>query len=98
MWNRIPKFFRSFYFLTIFFLLIWMLFFDPNDFISQYKLLEILKEREGEKAYYTEGIIKEEKEKEALLNDNRRLEQFAREKYLMKKPTEDVYVIVEKKK
>ncbi len=70
MWNRIPKFFKSFYFLVSFFFLVWMLFFDPNDFISQYKMLDVLKEREGEKVYYTEGISKEQKENEALLNDN----------------------------
>lgn len=98
MWYRIPKFFRSFYFLVALFFLVWMLFFDPNDFISQYKMRDIFKEIEGEKIYYKEKIIEVEEERASLLNDNKKLEQFARESYLMKKPTEDVYVIVEKKK
>lgn len=97
MWYRIPKFFRNFYFLVAFSFLLWMIFFDPNDFISQYKMRELFKETENEKAYYIEKISEVDKEREALLNDNKKLEQFARENYLMKKPAEDVYVIVEKK-
>ena len=98
MWAAIPKFFKTFYFLVAFFFLIWMIFFDPNDFISQYKMRSKLKEIEGEKAYYKEKIIEVEEERQALLKDNKKLEQFARENYLMKKPSEDVYVIVEKEK
>ncbi len=98
MWYRIPKFFRSFYFIVSLSFVVWMLFFDPNDFISQYKMRDIFKETESEKAYYKEKIIEVDKEREALLNDNKKIEQFARENYLMKKPTEDVYVIVEKQK
>ena len=96
MWHRIPKFFKSFYFLLTFFFLLWMFTFDPNDFISQYNMKGIYKGVVGEKAYYEQKIIEVEEERRALLNDNKKLEQFARENYLMKKPTEDVYVIVEK--
>jgi cell division protein DivIC len=98
MRNRILKFSKNFYFLVIFFFLNWMFFFDPNDFISQYKMRNVSEETESEKSYYTEKIVEVGKEREALLNDDKKLEQFARENYLMKKPTEDVYVIVEKKK
>ncbi len=97
MWSRIPKFFKTFYFLVAFFFLIWMIFFDPNDFISQYKMRGKLKELEAEKAYYQEKMIEVEQERQALLKDNKKLEQFARENYLMKKPSEDVFVIIEKK-
>ena len=94
--SRIVKFFKNFYFPVAFFFLVFMIFFDPNDFISQYKMRSTLKELEAEKAYYQEKIVEVEDEREALLKDTRKLEQFARENYLMKKPTEDVYVIVEK--
>jgi len=36
-----------------------------------------------------------EKDREELLSNDKLLEKFAREKYLMKKPTEDLYVIVQ---
>ncbi len=98
MWASIPKFFKSFYFLVAFPFLIWMIFFDPNDFISQYRMRRKLKDLENEKAYYQEKILEVEDERQALLKDNKKLEKFARENYLMKKPGEDVYVIVEKKK
>ncbi|HSZ26219.1 MAG TPA: septum formation initiator family protein [Cytophagaceae bacterium] len=97
MWSRIPKFFKSFYFLVSLSFLIWMIFFDPNDFISQYQMRGKLKDLEDGKLYYQEKIVEVEQEREALLKDDKKLERFARENYLMKKPSEDVYVIVEKK-
>jgi cell division protein DivIC len=96
MWSKVPKFFKNFYFLVTLFFLVWMVFFDPNDFVSQYRMKNKLKELEDEKLYYQEKIIEVEKEREALLNDRKKLEKFAREHYLMRKPSEDVYVIVEK--
>jgi cell division protein DivIC len=98
MWTRVPKIVKNFYFPILIVFLVWMLFFDPNDFISQYRMRGKLKELENEKAYYNEKISEVEKERDALLKDDKKLEQFAREKYLMKKPTEDVYVIVEGEK
>jgi len=98
MWAKVPKLFKNFYFPIIVGFLVWMIFFDPNDFISQYRMRGKLKELESEKVYYNEKIIEVDKERDALLNDSKKLEQFAREKYLMKKPSEDVYVIVEKDK
>ncbi len=97
MLKRIPTFIKSTYFLGGVFFLVWMVFFDPNDFISQYKMRQKLKDLESEKKYFTEKIIEVEDERQALLSDNKKLEKFARENYLMKKPSEDVYVIVEEK-
>jgi cell division protein FtsB len=40
-------------------------------------------------------MIKEvEKDREELLSNNELLEKFAREKYLMKKESEDLYILV----
>jgi len=98
MWSKLPNFVKNFYFIGGFFFLLWMVFFDPNDFISQYKMRQKLKEHQHEKVYYQEKIKEVEQERDALLNNDKKLEQFARENYLMKKPSEDVYVIVEKEK
>ncbi len=73
---------------------VWMLFFDQNDIISQVKLKNQLRELNKEKEYYKEQIKITQSELENLLNDNEKLERFAREKYLMKKPNEDLFVIV----
>jgi len=94
--NRIPKIFRNFYTIAGFIFLIWMLFIDSNNFISQIRLSNKLKSLEREKAFYTEKIKEVEKDRNELFSDNEMLEKFAREKYLMKKKSEDIYIIVEK--
>jgi len=73
----------------------WMLFLDSNDLYTQYKLSRQLKILEQEKEFYEEKIGEVKKEREQLLTDSETLEKFARESYLMKKDSEDLYVIVE---
>lgn len=53
-----------------------------------------LNELEKEKEYYIQKISEVENDREELLSNDKLLEKFAREKYLMKKPTEDLFVIV----
>lgn len=92
---KLPRFTRNFYFLsgTVFF--VWMLFLDGNDLINQVRLTYQLNSLEREKEYYEEKIVEVEKQKQELMNDPAMLEKYAREKYLMKKPNEDIYVVVE---
>ncbi len=80
------------------FFIIWITFFDSNDLYSQYTLVRKLDNISADKTYYLEKIEEVKNDREELLNDPHLLEKFAREKYLMKKPTEDLYVIVETKK
>ena len=51
---------------------------------------------EDERAYYLEKIAEVKEEREELFSNPDLLEKFAREQYLMKKPTEDLYIIVDK--
>lgn len=95
MWNRLPSFTKNFYFLFGLFFIFWMSFIDSNDFYTQYKLREKLMDLESEKQYYVERIREVEKDREELLSNQELLEKFAREKYLMKKDSEDLYIIVE---
>lgn len=94
---KLPKFTKNFYFLFSFFFLIWMLFIDANDLITQFKLKQQLETLENEKAYYQEKIGEVKKDREELLSNDALLEKFAREKYLMKKETEDLFIVVEEK-
>ncbi len=50
---------------------------------------------ENEKEFYKEKIIEVEKDRAELMTNKELLEKFAREKYLMKKETEDIFVIEE---
>jgi len=77
---------------------IWITFFDRNDLISQRHLQRIIDDMETKKEYYKIEVESVKKEKEALFSDQTTLEKFAREKYLMKKDNEDIFVIVEEEK
>ncbi|MGL1887706.1 MAG: septum formation initiator family protein [Reichenbachiella sp.] len=86
---------RNFYLISSVIFLVWMLFFDSNDFYSQYQLKQKVNEMEDQKEYYLKKIEEVNEDREALLNDMELLEKFAREKYYMKKDGEDVFVVVE---
>lgn len=83
------------YTITILFLLVWLLFFDRYDFITQYKTVQELKKLEEERLYYSAEIKKNEEDLNHLLKDPIYLERFAREKYMMKQDNEDVFVIID---
>lgn len=92
---KLPRFTKNFYFLFGFSFLIWMLFIDTNDVFTQIKLRNKLQNLEDEKAYYLEKIDEVRVDREELLSNDELLEKFAREKYLMKKESEDLFIIVE---
>lgn len=72
----------------------WMLFFDRNDLMSQYEYGRQLNKLQAEKEFYTIESAKAIKDLNELTTNRAKLEKFAREKYLMKKENEDVFVIV----
>ena len=73
----------------------WMLLLDSNNLIARYQLGSKLNALENEKEYYEEKIREVEKDRSELFGDRESIEKFAREKYLMKKESEDIYVIIE---
>ena len=92
--NRVPPYLKNKYAVIAIPFFIWMLFFDKNDMISQIQLRRQLSALKQEKAYYESKILEVEVTAKDL-RDPARLEQFAREEYLMKKENEDLFVIVE---
>lgn len=95
MLKSLPPVFRNFYFVTGVCFLVWMTFLDSNDLISRFKLSAKLRSLENEKEYYQEKIAEVEKDKKELTTNKELLEKFAREKYLMKKEKEDLFIIQE---
>jgi len=93
--SKLPPFTKNFFFITGSLFFCWMLFMDSNDLISQVRLKAKLNNLEDEKAYYQEKIEEVKEDREQLFSNKAMLERFAREKYLMKKDDEDIYVIVE---
>lgn len=94
MFKKLPKVTRNFYFIFGMLFLSWMIFLDSNDLYTQYKLSGQLNTLKNEKEFYQQKIEEVKQEREQLLTDSEALEKFAREKYLMKKESEDLYVIV----
>ncbi len=93
--KRILIVLKNKYTITIVFLLSWLLFFDRYDFVTQYKTVQELKQLDEEKKYYLAEIEKNETDLKHLIEDPVYLERFAREKYLMKQPNEDVFIILD---
>ena len=85
---------RSFYFLTGAAFLVWMLVFDANDLGKQYDMYRKWQDLRDEKQYYLDNIEVVKKDRAELMSSPALLEKFAREKYLMKRPGEDVFVLV----
>ncbi len=84
------------YFLVTIAFVIWMLFFDKNDLYSQFEQHRQLDKLEQERDFYTKETAKVSKDLDELSSNPQKLEKFAREKYLMKRPGEDVFVLVPK--
>ncbi|MCL7763355.1 septum formation initiator family protein [Polaribacter sp. Z014] len=72
--------------------LIWMFFFDENSYLVHRKFDNEITDLESTISFY-EKKIKEDKATIKKLQDSIQLERFAREKYLMKKENEDIYLI-----
>lgn len=92
--TRIPAFFKSFYFLSFLFFLVWITCVDSNDLFLQSQLSSKQKELEASKQFYQEKILEVKNDQAALNNNPDLLEKMAREKYLMKKENEDLYIVV----
>ncbi|MDX2301947.1 MAG: septum formation initiator family protein [Microscillaceae bacterium] len=92
---KIPKIFKNFFVLSSLLFVVWILFLDTNDLITQYRRKQKTRQLIQEKKYYEQQIKQIEKGYRELLNNPRILEKFAREKYFLKRDKEDVYIIVE---
>jgi len=88
------KYFNNKYFYTGLAFVVWMIFFDQENFIEQFRLSNTLNNLREKKEFYQAEIIKNETNIEKLETDTAWLEKFAREKYFMKKDNEDVFVII----
>lgn len=92
--EKIPPFFKNFYFLSSLFFLIWLSFVDSNDLFMQSELSGKQAELVKAKNFYEDKIMEVQNDKAALTNNPDLLEKMAREKYLMKKDNEDLFIVV----
>ncbi len=81
--------------LTLVGLTIWVLFFDKNDLNTQIEFRKEVKKLEEERNYFTRENAQITNDLKELTNNPLTVEKFGREKYLMKRDNEDIFVIVE---
>jgi cell division protein FtsB len=72
---------------------VWMVFLDENNWASQDERKQELRETDRNIAYLNSEIATMEKGYHELTTNPKRIEQYARERYRMKKDNEDLYII-----
>ena len=72
-----------------------MLFFDQNNIISQWRLTNKVNDLKEEKKFYKTEIEKDRRAAMELKTNDKTLEKYARETYLMKRDDEDIFLIIE---
>ena len=95
--KRLIDLFKNKFFLVTVAFVVWMTFFDKNDLLSQYQYHQQVSKLEQERDFYKTETDKVSKDLEELTSNPQQLEKFAREKYLMRKDNEDVFVVVKEK-
>lgn len=95
--DKVPPFLRNKYLLTLIIFIIWIVFLDSNNLISRHKEMKDLRKLKADKEYYTTRIEEDRKKLHELKTSDRNLEKFAREQYRMKRPDEDLYIILSPK-
>ena len=86
------KFLSNKYVWVLLFFCVWMLFLDNYSYFDHRVLNNEIDELENNKKYYQEEIKKDE-ENIKLLKNPTQIEKYAREKYFMKKDSEDIYIV-----
>jgi cell division protein DivIC len=71
---------------------IWVGFIDDNNIITQVKARMKLAEVAREREFYLKETEQSTEDLKLLQNDRELLERFARERYLMKRENEDIFI------
>jgi cell division protein DivIC len=94
--THLPAWLKNKYFISFAAFCVIMLFLDRNDLLTQLSRRRELQENQQSKRYYTTELASLRKQSEALRTSPAALEKLAREKLLMKKDNEDLFIISEK--
>jgi cell division protein DivIC len=86
------KFLSNKYVWVLLFFLTWMIFLDNYSYFEHRFLNRQIEELEDNATYY-QGEIKKDEENIKQLKNPLQIEKYAREKYYMKKDSEDIYII-----
>jgi cell division protein DivIC len=93
--SKLPGFLKNKYFIALIAVGVWLLFFDKNNLVHQWRLQRQLNELKRDREYYLQEIERDSTAMRLLKDDPEELERYARENYLMKKEGEDIFIIPE---
>lgn len=94
--KKLPKPLRNKYLILFLLFILWVVFIDDYNLINQSKIKNTVEDLKSQKKFYITEIISDSTELYKLQNDPAEQERFAREKFLMKKENEDIFIIREK--
>jgi cell division protein DivIC len=89
----IPAWLKNKYLLAGVFFIGWMFFFDPKDWGIAFEKNSKLKQLQKSEEHLNEIIIDTKEELNQLKTNAGTIEKYAREKYLMKKDNEDIFIV-----
>lgn len=92
--DHIPHWLKNRYGLGVLVLLGWIAFFDNYDLYTTWKLRRHLSRMEDQQEWYLQEIATTREQLHQLTSDKELLEKFARERYLMKRDNEEIFVLV----
>ena len=98
LYQKLPAPLRNKYLITFIVFLVWIFFIDKFDIITQIKMNKEFKQLKQQQEFYKEEIEKDSTKIYNLNNNPEEQERFARERFLMKKENEDLFIIRKKKK
>jgi hypothetical protein len=91
--GRLPSWLKNKYLLTGCFFIVWMVFFDIRDIASDFGRRWKLKELQKTERNLIQQISDTRKELDLLKTNAQTIEKYAREKYMMKKDNEDLFIV-----
>ncbi len=91
---KIPKYLRNKYGIILILFVTWMLVFDENNIFRQIKLTIEYNKLKKERLFFEQEIKNNSQGVKQLSDDPDLLEKLARERYMMKKSNEDVFLII----
>ena len=94
--KKLPKPLRNKYLILFLLFILWVIFIDDYNLINQSKIKNTVDDLKSQKEFYITEIKSDSTELHKLQNDPNEQEKFAREKFLMKKENEDIFIIREK--
>ena len=98
LYQKLPAPLRNKYLITFVVFLVWIFFIDTFDIITQVRMNNEFKQLKEQQEFYKAEIEKDSIKVYNLNNNPEEQERFARERFLMKKDNEDVFIVRDKKR